>query len=84
MARVAAEREEVELAAVGILAVGADGVEVVSFKHCKGLVWVFCLGGHDGRILEQVLFKEIVVTPINESATEGSALCVLIVEYKEH
>lgn len=55
MARVAAEREEVELAAVGILAAGANGFEVVGLEHSEGLV-CGCLGGHDGQALVQVLF----------------------------
>ena len=38
VARVAAKGEEVELPAVWVLAVGADGFEVVGLEHGEGLV----------------------------------------------
>ena len=55
VAGVAAKREEVELPAVGILAVGADGFEVFVFEHGEGLVWGW-LGGHDGQLLAGGLY----------------------------
>ena len=54
VAGVAAEGEEVELAAVGVLAVGADGFEVFGVEHCEGLVW--CWLSHGGQELVRGLF----------------------------
>ena len=38
MAGVTTKREEIELAAVGVLAMGADGFEVIGLEHGEGLV----------------------------------------------
>ena len=54
VAGVAAEGEEVELAAVGVLAVGADGFEVFGVEHGEGLVW--CWLSHSGQELAAVIF----------------------------
>jgi hypothetical protein len=58
MTRVAAEREEIELIAVGILAVGADGFEVGGVEHCECFV-----GGvgsrHVGRCVADNLYEDV-------------------------
>ena len=54
VAGVAAEGQEVELAAVGVLAVGADGFEVFGVEHGEGLVW--CWLSHGGQELAAGIF----------------------------
>jgi hypothetical protein len=58
MAGVAAEREEVELVAVGVLAVCADGLEIGGVEH--GECFVGGVGSrHVGRCVADIVYEGI-------------------------